>query len=90
MKFSPTGLLVAFGMAAGVMFAGSATLASDATKIAFLMPCTECADRWETKDRPFFIEAVNALDRGRVDGVVTEPRPSQSRTCGNYRIRFLT
>ena len=28
--------------------------------------------------------------RGRVDGVVTEPRPSQSRTCGNYRIRFLT
>jgi D-xylose transport system substrate-binding protein len=26
------------------------------------MPCTKCADRWETKDRPFFIEAVKKLD----------------------------
>lgn len=31
-------------------------------KIALLMPCTKCADRWETKDRPFFIAAVKALD----------------------------
>ena len=27
---------------------------------------------------------------GRVDGGLAPPRPPQSRTCGDYRIRFLT
>ncbi|MDE0112527.1 MAG: substrate-binding domain-containing protein [Albidovulum sp.] len=48
--------------AAVSLLAGSAVFSAEATKIAFLMPCTQCADRWETKDRPFFIEAVKALD----------------------------
>lgn len=30
--------------------------------IAFLMPCSTCADRFETKDKPYFIAAVKALD----------------------------
>ena len=40
----------------------TASIASDKIKIGFLMPCTQCADRWEMKDRPFFIDAVNAID----------------------------
>ena len=30
--------------------------------IAFLMPCSTCADRFESKDKPYFIAAVKALD----------------------------
>ena len=30
--------------------------------IAFLMPCSTCADRFESKDKPYFEEAVKALD----------------------------
>ena len=44
------------------MLGSAGAMASEAIKIAFLMPCTQCADRWETKDRPFFIAAVEALD----------------------------
>ena len=40
----------------------SLTISAETIKIGFLMPCTECADRWEMKDRPFFIEAVKAID----------------------------
>ena len=61
MKTSVKWPLAAFGLAA-TMFLGSTAHSADATKIAFLMPCTQCADRWETKDRPFFIESVKALD----------------------------
>src|SRR4051794_15260885 len=43
---------------------GAALMAAEGIKIAFLMPCTKCADRWETKDRPFFMDAVKALDPG--------------------------
>jgi D-xylose transport system substrate-binding protein len=32
-------------------------------KIAFLMPCSTCADRFEHQDKPNFIEAVQALDK---------------------------
>jgi D-xylose transport system substrate-binding protein len=53
-------LLAALGIAA--IAAGSQPATAAPVKIAFLMPCTKCADRWETKDRPFFIEAVKALD----------------------------
>lgn len=30
--------------------------------IAFLMPCSTCADRFESKDKPYFEDAVKALD----------------------------
>ncbi|MHA3701182.1 sugar ABC transporter substrate-binding protein [Jatrophihabitans sp. YIM 134969] len=30
--------------------------------IAFLMPCSTCADRFESKDKPYFIDAVEKLD----------------------------
>jgi D-xylose transport system substrate-binding protein len=30
--------------------------------IAFLMPCSTCASRFETKDKPYFIAAVHKLD----------------------------
>lgn len=36
--------------------------AGDEIVIAFLMPCSTCADRFESKDKPFFEEAVKALD----------------------------
>jgi D-xylose transport system substrate-binding protein len=35
---------------------------SDHKTIAFLMPCSTCADRFESKDKPYFIEAVHKLD----------------------------
>jgi D-xylose transport system substrate-binding protein len=35
---------------------------SDGKTIAFLMPCSSCADRFESKDKPYFIEAVHKLD----------------------------
>ncbi len=59
--------LLKFGSAAGMaiaisLIASTALWAAESTKIAFLMPCTQCADRWETKDRPFFIDAVKQLD----------------------------
>ncbi|WP_040163603.1 sugar ABC transporter substrate-binding protein [Microbacterium gorillae] len=40
---------------------GSAT-ASESKTIAFLMPCSTCADRFESKDKPYFIDAVHAID----------------------------
>src|SRR5215472_6342075 len=50
--------------------AGSATSSSAASsssgaaagKIAFLMPCSTCAARFETQDKPDFIKAVQQLD----------------------------
>jgi D-xylose transport system substrate-binding protein len=30
--------------------------------VAFLMPCSTCADRFESKDKPYFIQAVHDLD----------------------------
>ena len=61
MKFEHKRLLAVAGLSAA-MIAGIGAAAAETTKIAFLMPCIQCADRWETKDRPFFIEAVKALD----------------------------
>jgi D-xylose transport system substrate-binding protein len=40
---------------------GSSTTTSP-LKIAFLMPCSTCADRFEKQDKPLFIQAVKALD----------------------------
>lgn len=36
--------------------------AADGPVIAFLMPCSTCADRFEGQDKPLFIAAVKALD----------------------------
>ena len=60
MKSVFRGICAAVGLAAYAASAGVS--AAESIKIAFLMPCTQCADRWETKDRPFFIEAVKAID----------------------------
>lgn len=61
MNICTKGLLAVFGLVV-TMVAGSVASVAETMKIAFLMPCTQCADRWETKDRPFFIESVKALD----------------------------
>jgi D-xylose transport system substrate-binding protein len=42
----------------------SATESSDDLTIAFLMPCSTCADRFENQDKPLFIAAVEALAPG--------------------------
>jgi len=41
---------------------GGAGGASASGKIAFLMPCSTCAARFETQDKPDFIKAVHQLD----------------------------
>lgn len=38
------------------------TSAAAGGKIAFLMPCSACADRFENQDKPLFIAAVKAID----------------------------
>lgn len=43
---------------------GSGGSAAKQLKIAFLMPCSTCADRFEHQDKPDFIAAVHALDPG--------------------------
>lgn len=51
--------------AGGVETAAEATPAEggdEALTIAFLMPCSTCADRFENQDKPLFIEAVAAID----------------------------
>lgn len=40
----------------------SATGSTSKVTIAFLMPCSTCADRFETKDKPYFTAAVKQLD----------------------------
>src|SRR5260370_27988677 len=53
---------------AAVVFIGAACGSSPSSgsaktlKIAFLMPCSTCADRFEHQDKPDFIAAVHALD----------------------------
>ena len=42
--------------------AGIAPAAADGPVIAFLMPCSTCADRFEGQDKPLFIAAVKAID----------------------------
>ena len=41
---------------------GPTTSANPKITIAFLMPCSTCASRFETKDKPYFIAAVHKLD----------------------------
>ncbi len=46
-------------------------------------------DRVRAHGRDGFARTVALAILGRVGGVVAEPLPPQSRTCGHYRIRFL-
>jgi D-xylose transport system substrate-binding protein len=42
--------------------ADSGSSAAKDLTIAFLMPCSTCADRFESKDKPYFEAAVKAID----------------------------
>jgi len=53
------GLLLLLALA-GCGSGGSST--TQKIKIAFLMPCSTCADRFENQDKPLFIQAVHAID----------------------------
>src|SRR5258708_7989514 len=57
---------ISCGMAIAALFlvaCGSTPVTTAKTlKIAFLMPCSTCADRFEHQDKPDFIAAVHALD----------------------------
>lgn len=46
----------------GASAATTAAAGGQAVTIAFLMPCSTCADRFESKDKPYFEAAVKALD----------------------------
>ena len=50
-------LLALAGCGGSASGGGSQTL-----KIAFLMPCSTCADRFENQDKPLFIKAVHDID----------------------------
>jgi D-xylose transport system substrate-binding protein len=41
---------------------GGSSNTTSPIKIAFLMPCSTCADRFEKQDKPLFIQAVKALN----------------------------
>jgi D-xylose transport system substrate-binding protein len=60
MKFLGATLLTSSMVAAGLVGAAPAFAAGPV--IAFLMPCSTCADRFESQDKPAFIEAINQLD----------------------------
>src|SRR5258708_12889190 len=57
---------ISCGIAIAALFlvaCGSSPASSAKTlKIAFLMPCSTCADRFEHQDKPDFIAAVHAID----------------------------
>lgn len=64
-------LAAAFAAAAAtaLLFTGCSTTnpaaaggSGSSKTIAFLMPCSTCADRFESKDKPYFVEAVKKLD----------------------------
>lgn len=71
--------MLAAAIGLGIMLTGaSSALAEDAVKIAFLSPCTQCSDRWEQKDRPFFIEAVKKLDPA-IEVIATNAQGDQNK-----------
>src|SRR5260370_7246025 len=41
---------------------GGSSNTTSAIKIAFLMPCSTCADRFEKQDKPLLLQAVKPLD----------------------------
>jgi D-xylose transport system substrate-binding protein len=61
--FLAIGLIAVLALAGcGSSGAGSGTSSAKQLKIAFLMPCSTCADRFEHQDKPDFIAAVHAID----------------------------
>lgn len=57
--------LVSLGLLTAALVAAAATPAfgqAKTGKIAFLMPCATCADRFENQDKPFFVKAVHDID----------------------------
>ncbi len=53
----------AFSLVAALVLAACGSASSSAKlTIAFLMPCSTCADRFEHQDKPDFIAAVHAID----------------------------
>jgi D-xylose transport system substrate-binding protein len=66
-RFSPRPPLhaAALGLLVLLALAGCGSNSSGGSqtlKIAFLMPCSTCADRFENQDKPLFIKAVHDLD----------------------------
>jgi D-xylose transport system substrate-binding protein len=57
---------------------GAAPAAAQRIRIAFLLPCPKCADRFEQKDRPYFLAAVAALDPS-IDVIVTDAEGDTGR-----------
>jgi len=59
-----TAAMIAVAVAAGTSSAKTAShaRAAAAIKIAFVMPCSTCASRFEQQDKPDFIKAVHQLD----------------------------
>jgi D-xylose transport system substrate-binding protein len=74
-KLTLAGAVIALGIATG---GAVPALAQDPVKIGFLSPCTQCSDRWEQKDRPFFIEAVKRLDP-TIEIIATNAQGDQNR-----------
>lgn len=62
----------------GLALLASAPALADGVKIGFLMPCTQCTDRWEQKDRPFFIDAVKKLDPS-IEIIATNAQGDQNK-----------
>lgn len=55
--------IIAVGLACSYLLPCNSLFAkSGAPTIAFLMPCSTCADRFEGQDKPLFIEAVRKLN----------------------------
>lgn len=63
--FSVLAVAVAVAVSAGTAAASKATAGKAAAtiKIAFNMPCSTCASRFEEQDKPDFIKAVHALNK---------------------------
>mgnify|MGYP001362517579 CR=1 FL=1 len=64
---SPRRTVIRLGVAglvalSAIVWHGGGASAAKTVKVAFLMPCSTCADRFETKDKPYFIQSVKSLD----------------------------
>jgi D-xylose transport system substrate-binding protein len=70
------GILVLVGGSIGCF--GSGPARAEGIKIAFLLPCPSCADRFEQKDRPYFIAAVAAIDPS-IQVIVTDAEGDPGR-----------
>ena len=59
-----TGLIIGLFVLSAIAACGTSSSASapKQIKIAFLMPCSTCASRFELQDKPDFIAAVHAID----------------------------